>query len=305
MNIAKLLTANEGQWFDRKRALQDLDKLRTLVCAFANDLAGSGQPGHLIVGQGDDQALAQGADVQELVEKLANLRSDGSILPLPTISIREETFDGGVVVVIEVLPSLSPPVRAKGVAWVRVGSQTVKAGPDDERRLAERRRAIDLPFDLQPAPAASLEDLDLEQFERAYLPAAVAPSVLEENQRSRLDQMRALRLLTPGGLPTVTGVLVLGRDPRFHLPGAYLQFLQLDGEELTDPIVDQHEISGPIAEQLRTLDEVLRARITTRRHSSGSRPRPGSRTTPSRRSNRSCATPCSTGATKARTRRFV
>ena len=47
-----------------------------------------------------------------------------------------------------------------------------------------------------------------------------APDVLEENGRELVDQLRALALLHPDAIPTVAGILVLGRDPRNWLPGA-------------------------------------------------------------------------------------
>jgi ATP-dependent DNA helicase RecG len=71
--------------------------------------------------------------------------------------------------------------------------------------------------------------------------------------------MMALRFLSPDYIPTVLGILVLGKDPRQFIPGAYVQFLRLEGEELTDSIRDEKEISGPIGDQLRRLDEVLEA----------------------------------------------
>jgi ATP-dependent DNA helicase RecG len=57
-------------------------------------------------------------------------------------------------------------------------------------------------------------------------------------------------------------VLVLGKDPRRFVPGAYVQFLRLDGVALTEPIRDQKEIDGPLHELLRRLDEVLEAHIS-------------------------------------------
>ncbi|MBI5243375.1 MAG: SEC-C domain-containing protein [Elusimicrobia bacterium] len=42
----------------------------------------------------------------------------------------------------------------------------------------------DLPYDLHPFAAASMEDLDVDAFKRLYLPAAIAPEVLRQNQRT-------------------------------------------------------------------------------------------------------------------------
>ena len=130
---------------------------------------------------------------------------------------------------------------------------------DSEKRLAERRRSRDLPFDLQPVPSATIDDLDLELFEHEYLPYAIAPSVLAQNTRSNEDKLKALRFLTPDGEPTVLGILVIGKDTLRFIPGAYVQFLRLEGTNLTDPIRDQKEITGPLPDLLRRIDEILEA----------------------------------------------
>jgi ATP-dependent DNA helicase RecG len=67
----------------------------------------------------------------------------------------------------------------------------------------------------------------------------------------------------PDGSPTVAGIAIVGRDPATFLPGAYVQFLRLDGDDLSAPIIDEKRITGPLPQQLRVLDEVLRANIAT------------------------------------------
>ncbi|MFM7577585.1 MAG: hypothetical protein ACKO5Q_11690, partial [Microcystaceae cyanobacterium] len=100
-----------------------------------------------------------------------------------------------------------------------VGPRRAIATPEEERRLNEKRRFRDLPWDLQPSISAGLEDLDLLLFERVYLPAALAPDILEANQRSLEQQLMSLRFITPASLqPSHLGVLVVGKDPRQFIP---------------------------------------------------------------------------------------
>ena len=91
-------------------------------------------------------------------------------------------------------------------------------------------------------------DLNMRAFENDYLPCAVSPEVMAENRRDRGEQLRALRLVAQNGAPTVTAILVLGRDPRYWFPGAYLQFVRYDGTAVTDEILDHAELSGPLPE---------------------------------------------------------
>jgi len=66
-----------------------------------------------------------------------------------------------------------------------------------ERRLNEKRRAGDLPFDLRPLPSTTIEDLNLNFFQQSYLSFILAPEVLEENQRSITQQLASVRFTTP------------------------------------------------------------------------------------------------------------
>jgi ATP-dependent DNA helicase RecG len=70
-------------------------------------------------------------------------------------------------------------------------------------------------------------------------------------------------LVTPDGMATAAAILLVGKEPRYWLPGAYVQFLRLDGTSLTDPIVDQEELGGTLVDQLRRLDEILKLNVKT------------------------------------------
>lgn len=78
-------------------------------------------------------------------------------------------------------------------------------------------------------------------FQREYLPAAVSPEVLSENGRSIPEQLAALHLATPDGVPNVAALL--------------------DGAEITDPILDRKELTGPLPEVLRRMDYIAEAHI--------------------------------------------
>jgi ATP-dependent DNA helicase RecG len=159
----------------------------------------------------------------------------------------------------------APPVRFDGRTYIRVGPRRATATPEEERRLNEKRRARDLPFDLRPFISASIDDLNLDIFQREYLASALAPEVLDENQRSLTQKLISLRFATPepNSLPTSLGILVAGKEPRQFIPGFYIQFVRFDGTELTDPIRDQKDISGSLIDLLRYVDEVLQANIST------------------------------------------
>ena len=126
--------------------------------------------------------------------------------------------------------------------------------------LTEKRRFRDQPFDLRPIALASLEDLDRDLFETTYLPSSVAQDVLLENDRGYEQKLSSLRLINPDDAkPTVVGLLTIGRDPLGFIPGAYVQFLRIDGGELLDPVRDHKVMSGPISQLVEQTDDVLKA----------------------------------------------
>jgi ATP-dependent DNA helicase RecG len=263
--LSMLLSDLESDRIERKASASDIKKIRQAVCAFANDLANNKKPGVLFVGINDDGTCADLSIDDELLIKLANIRSEGNILPFPVLQVNKRTINGCEVAVVVVEPSDAPPVRFDGRTYIRVGPRRATATSEEERRLSEKRRSRDLPFDLRPFPSAAIDDLNLEFFRREYLTSALAPEVLEENQRSIAQQLTSLRFTNPepDPHPTSLGILVIGKEPRQFIPGFYIQFVRFDGTELTDPIQDQKDISGSLIDLLRYLDEVLQANIVT------------------------------------------
>lgn len=253
----------ESDRVERKEAVTDRDKLAQAVCAFANDLPGHGLPGYLLIGVTDKGRPSGLRITDELLRDLGGLREDGNVLPLPSITVGKRLLDGAEIAVVEVMPSQAPPVRYKGTPWIRVGPRRALATPEEEARLAERRRAADLPFDSRPLPSAGIDDLDLALFERTYLTAALAPEVLAANDRSVQHQLAALRFASPDGVPTVAGMVVVGRDPTPFVPGAYVQFLRFDGTTIADDVVDAHRIARPLPDLLQELDALLRVNVRT------------------------------------------
>jgi ATP-dependent DNA helicase RecG len=262
--LLALIRGPESEQLERKERLQNKkDEVCQAICAFANDVHRSGRAGIVVIGQSDDGTPVGLPVTDRLLLELADLRTNGGILPFPQISVRRLDFQGAELAVVTVEPTSSPPLRYKGRAWIRVGPSTRPATPQEESVLTERRRAANLPFDAQPLASATIDDLDLAGFTEV-LPQLVADDVLRENGRPVDQQLASLRFLAPPEFrPTPTGVLIIGRDPEEHLPGSYVQFVRFDGLQLSDPVLSQHRVSGTAPEVLLEVEEVLRSHIDT------------------------------------------
>ena len=260
-DLIRLLRVGELDRVEFKESLSGsaATKIREAICAFANDLPGYGQPGVVFVGVRDDRTVAGVTVTDELLRQLSDMKTDGNIVPPPSMAVERRSLCGNDVAVVTVQPSDSPPVRCRGRVQVRIGPRRGIATAQDERILNERRRYGDIPFDIHPIPSATLGDLNLTQFEHEYLTQAFAPDILETNDRSLNEQLAATKMIASPDepTPTVLGMLVLGKRTLDYLPGAYVQFLRFFGNELTDPISDEEQISGTITDMLRRLDEKL------------------------------------------------
>ena len=265
--LAAMMTDVESDLVERKETLNgdSPNAIREAICSFANDLPNHGRAGVVFIGVRDD-GTPTGLDIDDaLLLELAHCKSDGNILPLPTMAVTKHVLNGADVAVVTVEPSDSPPVRYRGRIWTRTGPRRSLASAQDERILNEKRRHGDAPFDVRPVRSATLSDLDLPRFQYLYLPNAFDATVLAANDRTVEERLAATKMIvaTDEPVPTTLGILMLCPRPADFLPGAYTQFLRFAGTERADPIVDSLRIDGPVGDAMRDLDSTLRSQIRT------------------------------------------
>ncbi len=262
-----MLADLESDLSERKETLRGdaPTKIREVACAFANDLPDHRRAGVIFIGARDDGSPSGLAITDRLLLQLADIKTDGNIVPPPSLTVADRTLRGARMAVIVVEPSDSPPVRHGGRIHIRIGPRRGIASAQDERILNEKRRHRDKPFDVHPMPSARIEDLDRRLFEVEYLPSAFAPEIVALNDRSYEQRLAATKMIASADepIPTVLGILVLGTRTRDFLPGAYIQFLRIQGRELADPVLDEQAIDGPVGEVLRRIDDKLIAHNRT------------------------------------------
>ena len=259
--LLQIIEAGETDRVEFKESLSGstAERIREAICAFANDLPRREKPGFVFVGVRDDKTIAGLSVTDELLQWLTDMKTDGNIVPPPSLNVEKCVLQDKEIAVVTVQPSDSPPVRFKGAIHIRIGPRRGIATAQDERILNEKRRYGDRPFDLYPVPTASISDLNLTQFENEYLPQVVTAEILAANERTSEERLAATKMIASidEQIATVLGILVLGKNPQDFLPGAYVQFLRINGSELADDIIDGEEIRGAIPDLLRRLDEKL------------------------------------------------
>ncbi len=239
------------------------DKLGPAVCAFSNDFSNNKKPGYIILGVNDNGQSAGIKIKDEDLQKIGNIKSNGNVLPQPSITASEVyKIDGGDVVVVEVQPSMQPPVRYDGRCWIRIGPRKSKATIEEEKMLTERRSSLSKSFDTQPCYGATLTDLNTDLFKTFYLPKAIDAETLEQNHRDIKQQLASLRFYDlVHDCPTNSGVILFAHKPTHFIAGAYIQYVKIPGIEIVPGIEFEKEFKKSLCLDLQNIDEFIQTNI--------------------------------------------
>lgn len=256
--VVRLLKGGESFRVERTVSTTDKDKFGEAVCAFANDMPDSGLPGYLLVGVQEDGSLNGLCATDELLKKFSSIRSDGNVLPIPTLAVESFSFPDGDVIVMEVQPSDQPPVRYRGRTWIRVGPRRDIATTAEETILAERKARSFKTFDARPCFEATLDDLDLEAFVRDYLPKAIDAEVLAADERPIERKMESLRLFNSVyNCPTYAAIILFGKRPTYFLPGAFVQYVEFGGLDKASGVINENAFKECLLKSLPKIDTFI------------------------------------------------
>lgn len=244
MDLAEVLKKNEGKTLEFKRDLSSVDKvLRTLV-AFANTSGGI-----LLIGVEDKTRKVIGVkDVLGMEEKLANLISD-CITPRLIPDIEALPWRRTHIIGVQVHSSSVRPHYLKSAGkdhsvYVRVGSTNRQA---DQNMIEEiQRYVLHGSYDETPLPDLNPEDIDFR----------AASELFAEERTLKREDLHTLKILTfqqRKEVPTVGGILLLGKKRDRYFPDAWIQAGHFEGKDRTR-ILDSMEIkSAPV----RAVDEAM------------------------------------------------
>lgn len=244
--LAEIIAAGENDRveFTERPSNTAFERLRKTVCAMANDLPDHRKPGLVLIGVRDDRSLGDLKVSGELLAQIDAMKTDGDILPPPSLAVAKHVIAGRQLALVSVQPSESAPVRYRDVAYVRVGPTVGIATLEEEATLKARRRYSDLPPDRRPLPSAGLTDLDLAGVGSEDL----ADATIAEDGDSPV--------------PTLAGVLMYGREPRRFVPWSYVQLVEGEGfgtgaKRTRCDSGASKEISGSIPQIVQEIDKKI------------------------------------------------
>lgn len=133
--------------------------------------------------------------------------------------------------------------------------------------MTEKRTATAKTFDALPCFSSSMEDLDIAAFKLKYLPTAIDSEILRANNREIKSQLGSLKMYDVlHDMPTNAGILTLGTNPLFYLPGAYIQYIKFSGESMTGDEKPVEKIfSGPIIDMINNVQDFIRYNLVETR----------------------------------------
>ena len=264
--ILELLRSTESYRIERTVSTGDMDKFQEAICAFSNDLPNSRKNGYLILGVRDNGALS-GLKVDDaLMKKIAGIRSDGNILPLPIMSVERFEYDEGDLLVVEVSPAWVPPVRYRGRTFIRIGPRRDIATESEERILLEKRTSYMATFDATPCFGSSLKDIDTQFIQKEYLPQVIDADILLTDKRPLKEQLAAIHLYDiTNDCPTNAAIILFGINASFFLHGCYVQYVHFAGEDTGSKILNERQIRGSLCSILPKLESFVRDAIVTTR----------------------------------------
>jgi ATP-dependent DNA helicase RecG len=229
----------------------DPELLAETMVAFANTDGGT-----ILIG-----LTPQGQPTENLLsEEIESGLQQALALCRPPVVTEWEQLEvpGGFVIGLRVPRSTELHALADGRVLVRSGAENRPLSGDAIRQLAATKSSGE--FEAEPVPGATRADLD-DEIISEYL------RLRAERQRRPITQdreeiLRQIAAVTAEGQPTVSGLLLFGRDPQVFLPQAGIIFVKFLGKEPRGPgglpgYGRREEIGGPLPRMIERAWHVI------------------------------------------------
>ncbi len=248
-----LREAPEGQWLERKGPRIRAKALADVMVGFAN-----AEGGLICIGI-DDGRIDGVNSAGRLLNDWRQAAIDFSVPPVrhsfELLPCTNADGQPDQLAVIEVEASERVHENAAGDTYLRVGDENRKLGPFEAQEL--RYDKGESTYDGRAVDGARDGDLD-PTLVRRYLTAIKATARGDAAVRAR-----GLVVENRGRLvPTIAGVLVLGRDPQAYFPEAYVRLLRYKGSSretgARSNVLGDVRLTGTIPDQIATARRRLR-----------------------------------------------
>jgi predicted HTH transcriptional regulator len=254
----------EGQYYERK-SKRDPEDLAKTICAFANSNRDHG--GLLAVGISDDGHIEglynrNDINVNRLLEyhHYTGAQSQHKLFPCVNTNGQNDK------ILLIYVPYLKDRVAetSKGRAYVREGDETRELRDSERRELEYTKGQIS--FEDETVCVYADDVIEKEIFEELKRSVATTDGACADVGVEQLLLSRHLAKRKNGELHLAkAGLLILGKDPKAHLPGAYVRFVRYQGTEKktghSDNVVKDEIFTGPLPRLVHRLIDFLRSQL--------------------------------------------
>ena len=219
----------------------DVKDITKSIVALANT-----KGGHLLLGVEDDGSITGAGDVKQVDALMTQVSQacEQGILP-PIFCDVEKVEVRGVIVLVVTVRAFSPdrPYQAGSQYYIRDVNRSRAARREEMARLFQ---SANHHYDEQPVEGATLEDLDT-QVARAFLAGIYQEPDLETKWVRLLTE---LHCVDRAETPTVTGILLFGREPQRWFQDARVSAVLFPGRVMTSDLTDRQELEGRLLDQI-------------------------------------------------------
>jgi ATP-dependent DNA helicase RecG len=201
--------------------------------------------GAILIGVSDDGAIVGLQDSPRQLEERVMGLCRTNVHPSFTPAVQVVSLPEGTVLVLDVPKGQQKPYTANGVCYVRAGSTTRRARPEELRALSFETEYTR--FERTTVSGFVFEDLNLARLQD-YVERR-APGSIHVNGLRLSDVAVSWGLAVRKGesvLPTVAGVMLFGLQPQRLSPQWGIGAVRLAGTALSDPILDRADLEGTV-----------------------------------------------------------
>ncbi len=243
LELLDRIQSGEDLHTEFKREDAHADDIAASLVAFANT-----DGGELIFGVTDEGEIVAVPDPDRLMQRVDQIAYHNCE---PPITVLQETVptENGIVVVVHVPRGDQRPYRThRGDFFIRTSSGRRRASRQELLRLFQ---AVDsVYYDETLVLRAELTDLDLNRFEGFFARAYPDQALSEESLLPTLRNMKLVGQQEHRWVPTVAGLLCIGREPQRFFPGTEIRAARISGTTLAGEPSDAKSIGGTLFDML-------------------------------------------------------
>ena len=241
--IQSLIDQGENSSVEFKSSAVRPESLAREIVAFSNSSGGT-----ILIGVDDDGQVTGIKDRENIEEWVTNVVRN-NIIPATNPKIYSVQHKEQAVIVVDVTRGQDKPYQTiDGKFWIRVGSTNRMATKEELSRLFQQAGLVH--FDIAPVDETSQQDLDstkLQEYWSDYY--SIDYLRLEDAEQTRLLTNADILVKSENNIQvSVGGMLIFGKQPQRKLPQSSIQFAVFNGAELTDDLLDKHEVKGTLPE---------------------------------------------------------